>query len=1158
MCYDLAVPLGGRLLNALRALGFICVAVGLVSCGRGDQLPEPSTDAYNQTVTAFYVGVASVQSGQDRFASQQFTTVTEQAPGEPAGWANRGLLALRQRNFEEASQLLTRAQELAPGDDRIAMLHGHMEENRGQLDAAVEHFRRAIELNPDNLKARYALATTQEQRGGQEPPEDVQHLLAEIHEARPDNLPVLLEWARVAAERGEAETLRTIIDRIENRSSGWPESPQQQFAELQTVAADGGTQQAVRQLAFLTNVLKQLPAYRQGLAVLETPAAQVGELLTEFVRLQPPGPAPAPADTTLAFTPQPVDVDSGEWSWVKSVPLQEGSEPTIVAGTGQSVRIDAERSLPFPGGATNDAAGRHAITPVDVNYDFVMDVALAGAGGVRLFQQDSRGAFEEITAQLPASAVDGSYAGIWSADIDMEGDMDLVLARTDGAPLVLRNNGDGSFSQQEPFEAAQDVRDFVWADLEGDGDPDAGFVDRSGQLTVYLNERSGSFRTLDLPAEVGRVLAVEVADLNADGVIDLMALTADGTVRRLSRNLSDDTWAIHEVVSSNSLPTDLPPGSVELIVQDYDNNGQLDILSTTGNGARIWLGTPESTFRRLSNDIEADVQSVADLTDDGRLDLIGQDSEGRPVRLTNSGEKEYGWYLARPRAATTTGDQRINSFGVGGEIEMRAGLQYQKQVIGSPQVHFGLGTHDTAELMRIIWPNGAIQAEFDLTANNALRAEQRLKGSCPWLFTYDGSEMRFVKDFIWRSGVGIRINAQQTAGIMQTLDKVKIPGEYMEPRNGYYDLRITAELWETHFFDHVSLQVVDHPDSTEVFVDERFTAPIDLSPRPTGPLQEVASVTTEDGRTVTETVRRRDGDYLGGFEMTAYQGLAKDHYIEIDLGEKVPKTGPLWLVAHGWLYPTDSSINIALSQGSNPSPRGLRMEVPDGEGGWKQVKGNFGFPAGKLKTIMLDLEGVFEPGTDRRTRLHTTSEIYWDQIAWAEGRPETELRMHEVAADTARLRYRGFSRVTTDGEYAPEVPHYDTIAGTAPVWRDLIGYYTRFGDVRELLTEIEDRYVIMNAGDEMILRFKAPPPPPEGWSRDFVLVGDGWVKDGDYNTKLSKTVRPLPYHGQSGYTGPVGPLTEDPVYLRYPQDWRTYHTRFVGTDRFQQAVAEVR
>ena len=46
-----------------------------------------------------------------------------------------------------------------------------------------------------------------------------------------------------------------------------------------------------------------------------------------------------------------------------------------------------------------------------------------------------------------------------------------------------------------------------------------------------------------------------------------------------------------------------------------------------------------------------------------------------------------------------------------------------------------------------------------------------------------------------------------------------------------------------------------------------------------------------------------------------------------------------------------------------------------------------------------------------------------------------------------------------------EIPDYAHLVGTKQRWRDLIGYYTRYGDVRELLAQVDDRYVIMNSGD---------------------------------------------------------------------------------------------
>jgi hypothetical protein len=99
---------------------------------------------------------------------------------------------------------------------------------------------------------------------------------------------------------------------------------------------------------------------------------------------------------------------------------------------------------------------------------------------------------------------------------------------------------------------------------------------------------------------------------------------------------------------------------------------------------------------------------------------------------------------------------------------------------------------------------------------------------------------------------------------------------------------------------------------------------------------------------------------------------------------------------------------------------------------------------------------------------------------------------------------------------------------------------------------VDDRYVIMNAGDELRLQFAEQAPPPIGWRRDFVLIGDGWEKDGDYNTDYSETVLPLPSHDRPNYGAgaPSLMLEHDPVYRRHPDDWVEYHTRFVTPRAF--------
>jgi hypothetical protein len=156
--------------------------------------------------------------------------------------------------------------------------------------------------------------------------------------------------------------------------------------------------------------------------------------------------------------------------------------------------------------------------------------------------------------------------------------------------------------------------------------------------------------------------------------------------------------------------------------------------------------------------------------------------------------------------------------------------------------------------------------------------------------------------------------------------------------------------------------------------------------------------------------------------------------------------------------------------------------------------------------------------------------------------------------ESAELRYRGFLEMTRADASSPEIPHYDRLHGVGQRWRDLIGYYTRHGDVLELLEIVDDRYVIANAGDEIAMRFAVPDPPPSGWKRDFVWISDGWVKDGDYNTAFSKTVMPLPAHDLVRYDRPPTTLFEDPVYQRFPEDWKKYHTRYVTPSRFERGL----
>src|SRR5207248_10268654 len=138
------------------------------------------------------------------------------------------------------------------------------------------------------------------------------------------------------------------------------------------------------------------------------------------------------------------------------------------------------------------------------------------------------------------------------------------------------------------------------------------------------------------------------------------------------------------------------------------------------------------------------------------------------------------------------------------------------------------------------------------------------------------------------------------------------------------------------------------------------------------------------------------GRYLDRAGRGHYRGVTNDHWVEVDLGADAPREGPVYLLAHGWLNPTDSSINAALEQGGHDQPRPLALEVPDGKGGWKVALPALGFPAGKNKTMLIRLDGIDGPGIARRFRLRTNMEIFWDYLGYATGLDAKLAKLQEL------------------------------------------------------------------------------------------------------------------------------------------------------------------
>lgn len=1142
-------PVGrDTLLGTIVAAGFIiaagAAAIWYFTVGRATQKPFASSEV----IADFNVGLAALDVEDNERALQALESAVKHQQDEPALWADLAIAQLRLNKLSDARQSLDRALQLAPQSRELELLNAELLSHSGQVEEAIQQLQELHQRWPENIAATYSLVTLLGQIRSSDADTRRLQLLTEILTHRPDNLLALTEKARVAAALQDEPALQSVLEVLESDRYQWPDPLQQQLDKAKQAAGKQDFRQAALAMTFFQNLLKPRSEFQQSLTDLgNQSAASVGTPVREFLRLATPAVEAAAADTQVTFAremPGPDEPQRPQRVWAVEHPGERSTALITLAGGqlhfSQSVRF------PFPGSA--DVATRSSLCATDLNFDFQQDVVAAGDDGVHACLGNKDGTYKSQPISLGDQARKIAWRGVWSLDIDADGDMDLLLSDRQTQLRWIRNNGDMTFEEMPDFIDAQQVVDVKFADLDNDGDVDLATLDTSGSLVLWRNDRNGVYASLRVAGKPRAAMAV--GDVNRDGQFDLVSITASGEL--LSASLDSDSKWNESALASSSLSSDSaslkPDADVFLAVADIDNNGASDVVVSAAAKVEIWLREPSGDLVRVTPRINMTATALADLGKDGLLDLVGMlDAGGRFA--TNESKAGYGWQEIEPMANPNAGDKRINSFGIGGRVDMRAGNVVQAALIGSPRVHFGLGKQHAADLVRIVWPNGTSQAEFDFGQSSVFVANQRLKGSCPWIFTYDGKGYRFVKDFIWRSPLGLRINAQTTAGVTQTKDWVKIAGDELAARDGRYSVRITAELWETHFFDHVSLLSVDHPRDVSVLVDERFV-PTQMPdhrviaathPQPLKDLQD------DQGNRLDDRLCANDAVYADQFELGGYQGVASEHSVQFTLPPDVSTERQVLIVGRGWIYPTDSSLNVAIAQGDAERPFGLVLESKDTDGRWQVVHDNLGFPAGKNKEIVIEIPRDALMAS-REFRLRTNMEIYWDSLRWCYAVPDAKPRVAELKTETADLRYRGFSRLQPVDRRKPDTPIYE-VAATEQQWLDLEGYYTRFGDVRELLAAIDDRYVIMNAGDELHFDFEMTDSPPEGWQRDFILVGDGWVKDGDFNTTFSQTVEPLPAHADAEY-GPMAPLARDPIYRQHADDWIKYHTRYVTPRHF--------
>ncbi len=251
------------------------------------------------------------------------------------------------------------------------------------------------------------------------------------------------------------------------------------------------------------------------------------------------------------------------------------------------------------------------------------------------------------------------------------------------------------------------------------------------------------------------------------------------------------------------------------------------------------------------------------------------------------------------------------------------------------------------------------------------------------------------------------------------------------------------------------------------------------------------------------------------------------------------------LVLIGWVFPTDTSLNLNIEQDPLVDPpKPPSIEVLNGEN-WETVVPFIGFPSGKTKAMVVDVSSITSQG-HRRFRISSSMELYWDAVFVIDGEEDQPTVVQDCSIVSGDLHFRGYSRrvysensLFRDG-HAPESYDYDSVV-TSPRWAPMRGRFTRYGTVTDLLLKQDDHMVVMGSGDELTLEFDVPEQPvPEGWTRDFVLYNVGWDKDADLNTVYGQSSEPYPFKAMTRYPyAAEDEIPRSPEYQRYLEEYQT-------------------
>jgi tetratricopeptide (TPR) repeat protein len=718
--------------------------------------------------------------------------------------------------------------------------------------------------------------------------------------------------------------------------------------------------------------------------------------------------------------------------------------------------------------------------------------------------------------------VDPTTAGLTLIDSTGTGQTDLLVWSSQGIRLFLKGQHPAA---ETGLEGLTGVIDVAPGDFDNDGLMDLCVLTATGPV-LYRNT-GGKFVRQPVNLPTGHFDTAVWIDFDHDYDLDLILL---GPHPMLLRNQGAAGWADRTedfpfvkgaVTSARKLRVVPDSKAFDLAVFYRD---RAPVLYRDQLGGRYTVeafnGQPAANQKQVDADFDAT----------GRLDRARIDADGTVHFLRNQSGQNNRWIRVQLKGV------RSLKLAQDALVEMKVGRLYRRQFYNGVPLLFDAGNHPSVDVIRITWPNGLIQNEVQQATNqtHVYQEAQRLSGSCPMIWTWNGREFQFITDVLGVAPLGAR-NGDGSYFPVDHDEYVQIPGSALQPVHDHYEVRVTEELSEVSYLDQIQLYAVDHRAGTEIFTNEKFKGPPYPEFRLFSVERRIYPKTARDdhGADVLPKLIAKDQRYPDHFRRSE-TGVADLHSLDLDFGA-VAQSGKAILLLNGWVDWPDGSTFRKASQESEAGLVMPYLQVQDTAGAWKTVNQDMGMPAGKPKTIVVPIEFL---SASRKVRIVTNLCMYWDEIFLSEGTSDAGVKPTLIPFDSADLHFRGFSETRIDAQRTqPDTFFYDHVS-SASFWNPTPGLYTRFGRVDNLLRDVDDQLVIMGSGDEVTLQF---PVPAAGTTRDFLLKVDGWAKDRDPNTAFSASVQPLPFHGMSQYPYPASEhFPRDAVHDSYQ---RSYNTR---------------